>query len=108
MIGVTSLQLLLLTWTAGCLSSWPVCHRFSLLLQVFAEPVTFNYSEPQITDVVPNILDARGERLVKLYGNNFGFLSRDRLTANGSLPAPVVHFNGRPCLTPALVPSPGK
>lgn len=68
---------------------------------------TFDYAEPVITNVVPNVLNAAGQSGVKLYGRNFGFLSSTLLTENGTLPPPVVHFNGRPCLNAVLQPSQG-
>ena len=74
---------------------------------VTTNSVAFDYSPPEITDVVPNVLNARGSANVQLFGNNFGFLGNGRLSAGGVVPPPVVHFNGRPCLNASLVPSVG-
>ena len=69
--------------------------------------LVFDYAPPTITDVVPNVIDATGMVGVALYGANFGFLSRERLAPGGDIPAPAIHFNGRPCLNAVLIPSTG-
>jgi hypothetical protein len=67
-------------------------------------PILFNYATPTITEVLPNIANAHGARM-RLFGDNFGFVSLERLAVGGVLPSPVVHLNGRPCTQAVLLVS---